>query len=69
MKKNVHPFRKNLRIILSDGSSFGTTVVSRKKRWTLDIDCKTHFVWNGEENVVDGGGQLAKFRKRYNIKK
>ena len=31
----------------------------------LDIDPKTHPAWTGEHRLVDTGGQVAKFNKRF----
>jgi ribosomal protein L31 len=31
----------------------------------LDIDPKTHPAWTGEHRLVDSGGQVAKFNKRF----
>ena len=31
----------------------------------LDIDSKTHPAWTGVHRLVDSGGQLAKFNKRF----
>jgi len=31
----------------------------------LDIDPKTHPAWTGIHRLVDSGGQLAKFKKRF----
>ncbi len=31
----------------------------------LDIDAKTHPAWTGVHRVVDRGGQVAKFNKRF----
>ena len=31
----------------------------------LDIDPKTHPAWTGVHRLIDSGGQLAKFNKRF----
>jgi hypothetical protein len=31
----------------------------------LDVDAKTHPAWTGQHRLVDRGGQLAKFNKRF----
>ncbi|MCH8237706.1 MAG: 50S ribosomal protein L31, partial [Proteobacteria bacterium] len=31
----------------------------------LDVDPKTHPAWTGVHRLVDSGGQLAKFNKRF----
>jgi large subunit ribosomal protein L31 len=32
---------------------------------TLDIDPKSHPAWTGVHRLLDSGGQLAKFNKRF----
>jgi large subunit ribosomal protein L31 len=39
---------------------------------TLEIDPKSHPAWTGVHRLLDSGGQLAKFNKRFsglNLKK
>ena len=31
----------------------------------LDIDPKTHPAWTGVHRLIDSGGQLAKFKRRF----
>ena len=31
----------------------------------LDIDPKTHPAWTGQHRIVDSGGQVARFNKRF----
>ncbi|OYV81443.1 MAG: 50S ribosomal protein L31, partial [Acidiphilium sp. 21-68-69] len=31
----------------------------------LDIDPKSHPAWTGQQRVLDTGGQVAKFNKRF----
>jgi len=34
-------------------------------RITLEIDPRTHPAWTGQHRLVDSGGQVAKFNKRF----
>ena len=49
------------------GSEFKTrsTYGSEGDSLRLDIDPKTHPAWTGVHRLVDTGGQLAKFKKRF----
>ena len=31
----------------------------------LDIDTKSHPVWTGQHRIMDSGGQVARFNKRF----
>ena len=67
MKKDIHPDYHEITVILTDGSEFKTrsTYGSAGDSLRLDIDPKTHPAWTGVHRLVDTGGQLAKFNKRF----
>ena len=67
MKKDIHPDYHEITVILTDGSEFQTrsTYGSAGDTLRLDIDPKTHPAWTGVHRLVDTGGQLAKFKKRF----
>jgi large subunit ribosomal protein L31 len=67
MKKETHPDYHEVTIIMTDGSEFKTRTTWGKAGDTmrLDIDSKTHPAWTGVHRLVDSGGQLAKFNKRF----
>jgi large subunit ribosomal protein L31 len=52
---------------MTDGTSFKTRSTYGKAGETLrlDIDPKSHPAWTGIHRLVDSGGQLAKFQKRF----
>ena len=67
MKKTIHPDYHEITIVMTDGSEFKT-----KSTWgqdgevmKLEIDPKSHPAWTGEHRLVDSGGQVAKFNKRF----
>ncbi len=67
MKKNIHPDYHEITVVLTDGSEFQTrsTYGSEGDTLRLDIDPKTHPAWTGVHRLVDTGGQLAKFKRRF----
>lgn len=67
MKKDAHPDYHEITVIMTDGTEFKTrsTYGSAGERLQLDIDPKTHPAWTGQHRLVDRGGQLAKFNKRF----
>jgi len=52
---------------MTDGTTFKTRSTMGKAGDTirLDIDPKSHPAWTGVHRLVDSGGQLAKFQKRF----
>lgn len=68
MKENAgHPDYHEITVIMTDGSQFVTRSTYGKAgdKLHLDIDPKTHPAWTGTHRLVDRGGQLAKFNKRF----
>lgn len=67
MKKDVHPDYHEINVVMTDGSTFKTRSTWGKPGDTmkLDIDPKTHPAWTGVHRLMDSGGQLAKFNKKF----
>jgi large subunit ribosomal protein L31 len=67
MKKDIHPDYHEINIVMTDGSTFKTKSTWGKPGDTLrlDIDSKSHPAWTGQHRLVDSGGQVAKFNKRF----
>jgi large subunit ribosomal protein L31 len=67
MKKDTHPDYHEITIVMTDGAEFQTRSTYGKAgdRIQLDVDAKTHPAWTGTHRMVDRGGQLAKFNKRF----
>ena len=67
MKEGIHPDYHDITVVMTDGTEFVTRSTMGKPGDTLrlDIDIKTHPAWTGVHRVVDRGGQMAKFKKRF----
>ena len=67
MKKEIHPDYHDITIVMTDGSEFKTrsTWGQEGDVMKLEIDPKSHPAWTGEHRLVDSGGQVAKFNKRF----
>lgn len=67
MKKDIHPEYHEITVVMTDGSEFTTrsTWGEPGGQMKLDIDPKSHPAWTGEHRLVDSGGQVAKFNKRF----
>jgi large subunit ribosomal protein L31 len=67
MKADIHPDYHEITVILTDGTEYKTRSTYGKPGASLrlDIDPKTHPAWTGVHRLIDSGGQLAKFNKRF----
>ena len=67
MKKGIHPKYHEITVVMTDGSEFKTRSTYGEPGATLrlDIDPKSHPAWTGQHRLVDSGGQVAKFNKRF----
>ena len=68
MKKGIHPDYHEITVVMTDGTTFKTrsTWGGDGGRLTLDIDPLSHPAWTGgAQRLVDTGGQVAKFKKRF----
>ena len=67
MKADIHPEYHEINVVMTDGSSFKTRSTWGKAGDTLrlDIDPKSHPAWTGVQKLLDTGGQIAKFNKRF----
>ena len=75
MKQDAHPNYHFITVVMTDGTSYQTRSTYGKAGDTLrlEIDSKSHPAWTGgQHRLVDTGGQLARFNKRFqgfNLKK
>ena len=67
MKPDIHPNYHEINVVMTDGSTFKTRSTYGKPGDTLrlDIDPKSHPAWTGVQKLLDTGGQIAKFNKRF----
>lgn len=67
MKDGIHPEYHTINVVMTDGTEFKTHSTWGKAGDTmrLDIDPKTHPAWTGQHRILNQGGQLAKFNKRF----
>ena len=67
MKKDIHPDYHMIKVIMTDGTEYETRSTMGKEGDVirLDIDPKSHPAWTGQHRIVDSGGQVARFNKRF----
>ena len=68
MKPDIHSDYHEITVIMTDGSTFTTRSTWGKPgdSMRLDVDTKSHPAWTGgQARLLDTGGQLARFNKRF----
>jgi len=67
MKQDIHPDYHTITVEMTDGSTYETRSTWGKEGdvMKLDIDPLAHPAWTGVHRLLDSGGQLAKFNKRF----
>ena len=68
MKKDIHPDYHEISVVMTDGTEYKTRSTWGKEGdvMKLDVDPKSHPAWTGGgHRLVDSGGQVAKFQKRF----
>jgi large subunit ribosomal protein L31 len=67
MKEGIHPDYHDITVVMTDGTEFKTRSCygSPGDVLRLEIDPKSHPAWTGVQRVIDRGGQVGKFKKRF----
>lgn len=68
MKKETHPDYHDITVVMTDGTEFTTrsTYGEAGASLRLDVDPTSHPAWTGgAQRILDTGGQLARFNKRF----
>ncbi|MCL2697173.1 MAG: 50S ribosomal protein L31 [Oscillospiraceae bacterium] len=67
MKQDIHPNYEETTIKCLCGEIINTK--STKKEIKVEICSKCHPFFTGKQKLVDSGGRVSKFNKKYNIDK
>ena len=65
MKEKIHPKYGGATVRCVCGESFETGSV--KKEMKVEICSKCHPFFTGKQKLVDSGGRVDRFRKRFNM--
>ncbi len=65
MKEGIHPKYEKIVVRCACGAEFETR--STKESIRLDICSKCHPFFTGKQKLVDTGGRVDRFKKRFNI--
>ena len=65
MKSGIHPNYEATNIVCACGNVIETR--STKKDIKVEICSKCHPFFTGKQKLVDSGGRVSKFNKKYNL--
>ncbi len=67
MKEGIHPNYKEVTVRCACGETFTTGTTKNVEELRVEICSKCHPFFTGRQKLVDSGGKVDKFKKRYNI--
>ncbi|MEG0019660.1 MAG: 50S ribosomal protein L31 [Oscillospiraceae bacterium] len=65
MKDGIHPMYEDATITCACGNVIHTK--STKKAISVDVCSKCHPFFTGKQKLVDAGGRVDRFKKRFNL--
>lgn len=68
MKKGIHPNYHEVNVICACGETFKSRAVTESDEIKVEICKKCHPFYTGKQNLVDTGGRVERFKKRYEAK-
>lgn len=63
MKKGIHPDLKKSQVTCACG--FSTEILSTKENIRVEICSQCHPFFTGKQKLIDTGGRIERFRKKY----
>ena len=66
MKKEIHPEYGDVEIVCACGNTIKTRS-TKKGKINIEICSRCHPFYTGKQKLVDTGGRVERFKKRYNI--
>lgn len=67
MKDNIHPKYQIVDVVCACGAQFRAGTTRKVDVLKVDICSQCHPFYTGKQKIVDTGGRVDKFRKRYGI--
>ncbi len=65
MQPNIHPGYAEVKVTCSCGNSFSTRSTIGEDNMHLDVCSECHPFYTGKQKLVDTGGRVDRFRKKY----
>lgn len=68
MKAEIHPEYTPIKIVCACGSSFETRSTMSDEEVHVEVCSQCHPFFTGKQKILDAGGRVDKFRRKYGIK-
>ena len=65
MKQGIHPEYIETQVHCTCGNTFTTRSTSAKGSLSADVCAECHPFYTGKQKILDTGGRVARFEKRY----
>jgi large subunit ribosomal protein L31 len=65
MKADIHPNYHAVKVVCSCGNSFETRSTVGKDSLAIEVCSSCHPFYTGKQKIIDTGGRVDKFKKRY----
>jgi large subunit ribosomal protein L31 len=69
MKSGIHPEYIDTQVTCTCGNEFMTRSTKKDGRLHLEVCSNCHPFYTGKQKILDTGGRVAKFEKRFGKKK
>jgi large subunit ribosomal protein L31 len=67
MKEKIHPKYHDANVVCACGNSFVTGTTKNTETIRVEICSQCHPFFTGKQKLVDSGGRVDKFKKRYSL--
>jgi len=68
MKAETHPSYAEITVTCSCGNTFPTRSTTANKELHIEVCSSCHPFFTGKQKLLDTGGRVDKFRRKYGIK-
>lgn len=69
MKADIHPSYRKVTVTCSCGSTFETRSAVGSDELHIEVCAQCHPFYTGKQKMVDTGGRVDRFRKKYGMNK
>ena len=65
MKKGTHPEYRTVKVVCTCGNQFETRSTAEVDVMSADVCSACHPFYTGKQKILDTGGRVARFERRY----
>jgi large subunit ribosomal protein L31 len=69
MKSDIHPAYEETTVVCGCGNTFQTRSTKPGGRIVVEVCSQCHPFYTGKQKILDSGGRVARFEKRYGKRK